>query len=99
MVLEIPECHLPFVVNGPAAGGLILSVHCETLPGTEAYRCLFYDEKTWQLWEDRAGRYVFILPHQWPVARQITVDPTFSKGELLGEFDLNSPFEQNPLPT
>ena len=99
MVLDIPECHLPFVVNGPATSGLTLSVRQGTLPGTEAYRCLFYDKKTWQLWEDRAGRYVFTPSSPVAgVARQVTVDPSFSKGEVLGEFDLSSPSSKTLYP-
>lgn len=98
MLLPAPESHKPFLVDDPVIKKLTLSVRQGALSSTKGWRRRYYDERSWRIWEDGVGRYIFIAPKEWPPARQLTVDSAFSMGEVLGEFDLNLPLDKAIYP-
>lgn len=86
MRMALPECHAKFLQAGAADGGLVLNVREGALRPSGAWRPLYHPSETWELWQDEAGRYVFVTSQHWPPRRQVSVDAGFRWGEVLGEF-------------
>lgn len=84
--LAAPVCYARFLVNGALGKRLLLHVRDGPLSDTGGWRSVFYDDDTWQLWCDEAGRQVFVPPRGSPPRRQIAVDTVFRGGEVTGEF-------------
>jgi len=84
--LAAPPCYVPFLADDPTGDGLTLHLQDGPLPATEGWQSLFYDQETWQLWRDDAGRAVFVAPRRSPPRRQVAVDPAFRTGAIIGEF-------------
>lgn len=96
--MAVPACYARFIAPGWSADGLTLEIRSGQLSSTESWRSLFYDDATWQLWLDDAGRYIFREPKGSPPHRQLTVDPAFRAGKLVGEFDANTAAGQAVYP-
>jgi hypothetical protein len=83
--LAAPPSHAKFLVADAARAGLTLRIrHGQPVRGEE-WSPLFYPSETWELWQDKEGRYVFVAPRQCPPRRQVTVDSAFTAGEVVGE--------------
>jgi hypothetical protein len=46
-----------------------------------------YASDTWEFWLEESGSYVFLAPHQSPQCKMV-VDPNFTAGELIGDFNV-----------
>lgn len=66
-------------------GELVLRVRNSALPTAPFQGALLFRCETWELWLDKAGRYVFSAYRESP-ARRIAVDGGFTAGEVLGDF-------------
>lgn len=64
---------------------MILRVRNELLPEAKAWGTCLCANEIWELWLDKAGRYVFVAPRQSP-PRRVVVDADFTSGEVLGDF-------------
>ena len=84
--LTTGACHSQFPATIVRSDDLMLRVRDERPCTTDGRESTFYDAGTWQLWLDRAGRYVFAVPMGAPPPRQLIVDPAFTTGEIIGEF-------------
>jgi hypothetical protein len=87
--LALPGCHAAFLAEGTPREGLRLRVVDGPLHSTEGWQPLFRDGPSWQLWCDDAGRRVFAPSRHSPPPRQVAVDATFRRGELVGEFGVH----------
>jgi len=86
--ITLPECHELFAVPESSPAGLVLRVRGGSLPPTDGWRPLFSAAKSWHLYQDGAGRYVFEPARESLPRRHVTIDACFTQGEVLGEFDL-----------
>jgi hypothetical protein len=83
--MEVPAAHDKFLSDA-ADGGLALSVRDGRLRKIEAWSPLYAPAETWQLWRDEGGRYVFVPGHRGLPVRQVTIEPGFGCGEVIGAF-------------
>jgi len=94
----IPECHKKFLINRPPSGGLYMRIQNSAPEKKDVYHPLHTSSKTWELWRDRSGQFVFILPDIAPPKRHIIVDPEFTAGEVIGQFLGKSNLDPVPYP-
>ena len=95
---SLPECHKKFLINRPPSGGLFLRIRNSAPEKKDDYHPLHTSSKTWELWQDRFGQFVFILPDIAPPKRHIIVNPEFTTGEVIGQFHGNSNTDLVPYP-
>lgn len=95
---SLPECHKQFVSKRPPTGGLYLRIRNATPTKKGDYQPLLTTTETWQLWQDRFGKFVFILPDIAPPKRHIIVDSEFNTGEVIGQFLRRSNTDPVPYP-
>ena len=84
--LTVDPCHARFLSTSALGDDLVLRLRDGPPRTTDGWKSVFYDAGTWQLWLDRAGRFVFAAPRGSPPRRQLVVDAAFAAGEIIGEF-------------
>jgi hypothetical protein len=75
-------------VNGSLplhSGDLVLQVRNAPLPEVKMWGTRVCQTETWELWQDEAGRYVFLALEAPPLHGAI-VDADFAAGEVFGDF-------------
>jgi len=92
--LVIPPCHAKFIDGAagganallPMDGELVLCVRNQPPPSAldGATRLCLTD--IWELWLDRAGRYLFAIPEKLLPKRLVAIDNDFRAGEVIGDF-------------
>lgn len=82
----IPPTHTKFLKPGPPRGGLFLTVENKPLRKNEGWQSLGYPTETRQIWKDGQGEFVFVVSEVSPPKRQIFVNPGFTNGRVIGEF-------------
>ena len=91
--LDLSASHHNFILNDKAevnstsafSSTLVLQLQEAELDRHSAWKQLIYSTKIWQLWKDLDDQFIFFNPLQ-PLLRQVVVDPDFTQGQLLGNF-------------
>jgi hypothetical protein len=84
--IAIPDCYSSFLISKRKSNGLTLCIRNGLPLSTKGWQNLFDTAENWQLWRDNAGRKVFVPSRHSPPPRQVFINRTFSKGEVLGDF-------------
>jgi hypothetical protein len=86
--LKAPPSHAKFLEQQASSdpGNLVLRVRNGPVPGGQTWHSPVCTTDIWELWLDDDGRYVFVAPRQLPPRRLVVVDPSFTSGELKGDF-------------
>jgi len=84
--MAVPAYHARFLAGASEEGDLHLHVRNGRPIRARGWRPRLFPSETWELWQDEAGRTVFVAPRQSPPRRHVFVDASFASGEVVGEF-------------
>jgi hypothetical protein len=84
--LAAPEPYGDFLVPGTPGRGLILRLRDGHLQDTSGWNPLYSHPETWQIWQDREDRLLFVAPGQSLPDQGVIVDAGFTDGDVVGSF-------------
>lgn len=102
--LDLSSSHQEFLLHDKAevnstsafSSTLVLQLQETEVDRHSTWKQLIYNTKIWELWKDQDDQFVFFNPLQ-PLLRQVVVNPDFTHGQLLGEFQQKNN-KVRPLP-